>query len=92
MGMGRCTGGSVRRANEKFEAATNTGGRKHIHQRSEKYSDNRGCRHRRHPRTNDTGYDAGSAIHHRTTEQSGGTIDELPLFIARCENQSGTHQ
>ena len=22
----------------------------------------------------------------------GGTIDELPLFIARCENQSGTHQ
>ena len=36
MGMGRCTGGSVRRANEKFEAATNTGGRKHIHQRSEK--------------------------------------------------------
>lgn len=35
MGMGRCTGGSVRRANEKFEAATNTGGRKHIHQRSE---------------------------------------------------------
>ena len=23
---------------------------------------------------------------------SRGTIDELPLFIARCENQSGTHQ
>lgn len=88
MGMGRCTGGSVRRANEKFEAATNTGGRKHIHQRSENIVI--------------TVVAATAVIHGQMTLGMmlavqyiigpGGTIDELPLFIARCENQSGTHQ
>ena len=90
--MGRRTSGTVRSADESDETATDTGSRKHLHQRNQKHP-----HHRRGSDIGDSGRDdsrddAGGAIHHRATEQPRGTTDELPLHLAGCENQLGTHQ
>ena len=92
LGMGRRAGGPLRGADESPEAATDTGGGKHLHQRGEEHRDNRIGSHRRHPRADDTGYDAGGAIHHRAAELARGAADEFYLFATGREDILGAHQ
>ena len=92
LGMGRRAGGPLRGADEIAEAAADAGGGKHLHQQGEEHRDNRtGC-NCCYQRADDTGYDAGGAIHHRAAELARGAADGFHLFAAGREDILGAHQ
>lgn len=90
--MGGRASGPVPSEHEVLEITADTRSRKYIYQRNKEYHNHRPGSDCRHSGTNDTGHDAGGAIHHRTTECAGGAAHELPLLAARCKDQPGAYQ